>query len=71
MQKMFREICSYMQAGRAAACVPPPMVTVPESPSNKDYWVHLIRMFCNFKEQVAGEAVEEEDEEEAETVATD
>jgi signal recognition particle receptor subunit beta len=58
MQKVVRKI-SYMQAGRAAACVTAPMVTVPESPADKDHWGHLIWMFCNFREEVAGEAAEE------------
>jgi hypothetical protein len=73
MQKVVRKI-SYMQAGRAAACITAPMVTVPESPANKDHWGHLIWMFCNFREEVTGEAAEEiagevaeeEDEEEDE-----
>jgi hypothetical protein len=66
MHKVIRNISSQMQTGRAAACVTPPMVTVPESPANKNHWGHLIWMFCNFREGETEEAPEEVAEEAAE-----
>jgi hypothetical protein len=62
MNKVIRK-CSHMQAGRAAACVTPPMMTVPGSPANENHWGHLI---CNFiegvPEELAEEVAEKEDE---------